>query len=43
MEIVGIDLPCPRTVESRNTPEFNEYVAGIRRYFFNLGVLKDER
>jgi NitT/TauT family transport system ATP-binding protein len=42
-EVISIELPRPRTVESRNTPEFNEYVAGIRRYFFSLGVLKDER
>jgi NitT/TauT family transport system ATP-binding protein len=42
-DVISIDLPRPRTVESRNTPEFNAYAASIRNYFFSLGVLKDER
>jgi len=40
-QVIAIDLPRPRRLESKNTPEFNAYTSRIRNCFFSLGVLKD--
>jgi len=37
-EVIVIDLPRPRTLEVRDTPEFNAYTARIRSIFSKLGV-----
>ncbi|WP_341989288.1 ABC transporter ATP-binding protein [Azorhizobium sp. AG788] len=42
VEIVPIDLPRPRPLSIRETPEFGRYVAHIRHLFASLGVLKDD-
>lgn len=41
VEIIDIDLPRPRHLSIRETPEFTRYVARIRGLFTTLGVLKD--
>jgi NitT/TauT family transport system ATP-binding protein len=41
VEILDIDLPRPRHLAVRETPEFARYVAHIRRLFAGLGILKD--
>ena len=38
-EIIAIDLPRPRTVATRNLPEFGQRVAEIHELFTRLGVL----
>jgi NitT/TauT family transport system ATP-binding protein len=40
LETIDIDLPRPRTLDMRETPEFGRYAKHIRRLFENLGVLK---
>jgi NitT/TauT family transport system ATP-binding protein len=40
VEIVSIDLPRPRKLSIRETPEFGQYVARIRRIFESLGMLR---
>jgi NitT/TauT family transport system ATP-binding protein len=40
VEIIPIDLPRPRTLDSRETPEFGRYAKHIRHLFEELGVLK---
>jgi NitT/TauT family transport system ATP-binding protein len=40
IEIIPIDLPRPRTLDSRETPEFGRYAKHIRGLFEELGVLK---
>ncbi|MEP9352323.1 ABC transporter ATP-binding protein [Xanthobacter sp. KR7-65] len=42
VEIIDIDLPRPRALALRETPEFGRYVAHIRHLFASLGVLKDD-
>jgi NitT/TauT family transport system ATP-binding protein len=42
VEILDIDLPRPRTLAVRETPEFGRYANEIRRVFLSLGVLRDE-
>ena len=37
-EDIAIDLPRPRRLEVRNTPEFNAYTGRIRQRFQELGV-----
>ena len=41
VEAVAIDLPRPRHLSIRETPEFARYVARIRELFMALGILKD--
>jgi NitT/TauT family transport system ATP-binding protein len=41
LETVEIDLPRPRPLSIRETPEFGAYVSRIRRLFESMGVLKD--
>ena len=41
VETVRIDLPRPRHLSIRETPEFARYVARIRELFMALGILKD--
>ena len=40
IETVPIDLPRPRTLDSRETPEFGHYARSIRKRFEELGVLR---
>ena len=40
LEIIPIDLPRPRTLDTRETPEFGRYAKHIRRLFEELGFLK---
>ena len=37
-----IDLPRPRKLSIRETPEFSRYVSRIRDVFMSLGILKEE-
>ena len=39
---IAIDLPRPRTLELRDTPEFNTYTGGIRKIFKELGVFRND-
>ena len=41
IEILDIDLPRPRSLAVRETPEFGRYVAHIRHLFAGLGILKE--
>lgn len=41
VEILDIDLPRPRQLAVRETPEFGRYVAHIRHLFAGLGILKE--
>lgn len=38
-EIIAIDLPRPRTLDRKDTPQFTAFTSHIRRRFFDLGVL----
>jgi NitT/TauT family transport system ATP-binding protein len=40
LETIPIELPRPRTLDCRETPEFGHYARRIRRCFEELGVLK---
>ena len=40
-EIVKINLPRPRTLDRKDTPEFNAYTGRIRKLFLDLGVLNN--
>jgi NitT/TauT family transport system ATP-binding protein len=40
-EAITIDLPRPRTVDSKDRPEFSAYTRHIRKRFLDLGVLRD--
>ena len=40
-EMITIDLPRPRTVDSKDRPEFSAYTRHIRKRFLDLGVLRD--
>jgi NitT/TauT family transport system ATP-binding protein len=40
LETIHIDLPRPRSLDSRETPEFGRYAKRIRRMFEALGLLK---
>jgi NitT/TauT family transport system ATP-binding protein len=40
-EIITIDLPRPRTLDRKDSPQFNAYTGHIRKRFLELGVLKD--
>jgi NitT/TauT family transport system ATP-binding protein len=40
-EIIHIDLPRPRTIDRKGTPEFNAFTTQIRKMFLELGVLRD--
>jgi NitT/TauT family transport system ATP-binding protein len=40
-EILDVDLPRPRPLEMRETPEFGTYTQEIRRLFSSLGILRD--
>jgi NitT/TauT family transport system ATP-binding protein len=42
VEIIDIDLPRPRPLAVRETPEFGRYVAHIRHLFASLGIMKDD-
>jgi NitT/TauT family transport system ATP-binding protein len=41
-DIISIDLPRPRTLDCRDTPEFAAFAGHIRKRFFDLGVLSNE-
>ena len=41
VEILDIDLPRPRPLSIRETPEFGRYASEIRRIFASLGVLRE--
>jgi NitT/TauT family transport system ATP-binding protein len=40
LEDIVIDLPRPRTLEIRETPEFVAYVHRITQRFYQMGVLR---
>jgi NitT/TauT family transport system ATP-binding protein len=40
LETISIDLPRPRNLDLRETPEFGRYAKHIRRLFESLGLLK---
>jgi NitT/TauT family transport system ATP-binding protein len=42
VEVLDIDLPRPRHLSIRETPDFGTYAGEIRRIFSSLGVLRDE-
>ena len=42
VEIIAIDLPRPRTLDMRETPEFGRYAKHIRQLFEELGFLKGQ-
>jgi NitT/TauT family transport system ATP-binding protein len=42
LETIAIDLPRPRSLDSRETPEFGRYAKRIRGMFEALGLLKGE-
>jgi NitT/TauT family transport system ATP-binding protein len=42
LETIDIDLPRPRSLDSRETPEFGRYAKRIRGRFEALGLLKGE-
>ena len=41
-EVIDIDLPRPRPLSIRETPEFGAFASRIRGLFGKLGILKDE-
>lgn len=41
VEIVDIELPRPRPLAIRETPEFGRYSGHIRHLFAELGILKE--
>jgi NitT/TauT family transport system ATP-binding protein len=41
-EIIDIDIPRPRPLSVRQTPQFGKYTSEIRRLFASLGVVKSE-
>jgi NitT/TauT family transport system ATP-binding protein len=42
VEVLDVDLPRPRHLSVRETPEFGRYAGEIRRVFSSLGILRDE-
>jgi NitT/TauT family transport system ATP-binding protein len=42
VEVLDIDLPRPRHLSIRETPEFGQYAGEIRRVFASLGVLRED-
>jgi NitT/TauT family transport system ATP-binding protein len=42
IEAIGIELPRPRHLAIRESPEFTVYVSRIRELFMSLGILKDQ-
>jgi NitT/TauT family transport system ATP-binding protein len=40
LETIAVDLPRPRTLDARETPEFGRYAKHIRALFESLGLLK---
>jgi NitT/TauT family transport system ATP-binding protein len=40
-DIIGIDLPRPRTLDCKDTPQFAAFTGHIRKRFFDLGVLSN--
>jgi NitT/TauT family transport system ATP-binding protein len=43
IDLVEIDLPRPRELSIRETPEFSRYVASIRATFETLGIMRGRR
>jgi NitT/TauT family transport system ATP-binding protein len=41
VEVLDVDLPRPRHLAIRNTPEFGRYANEIRGVFSSLGILRD--
>jgi NitT/TauT family transport system ATP-binding protein len=41
-EIIDIDIPRPRPLSVRQTPQFGKYTSEIRRLFASLGVVRSE-
>jgi NitT/TauT family transport system ATP-binding protein len=42
VDVLDVDLPRPRHLSIRETPEFGRYAGEIRRVFSSLGILRDE-
>jgi NitT/TauT family transport system ATP-binding protein len=41
VEVIDIDLPRPRPLAVRETPEFGRYASHVRHLFASLGILKE--
>lgn len=41
VDTIAIDLPRPRSLAVRESPEFTHYVARIRHHFAELGIVKE--
>ncbi len=41
VDVITIDLPRPRSLASRETKQFIDYVARIRHHFAELGIVKE--
>jgi len=41
-EIIDVDLPRPRRLALRGTPQFSDYASRIRRLFEGMGLLKED-
>jgi NitT/TauT family transport system ATP-binding protein len=41
VDVIDIELPRPRPLSMRETPEFGAYVSRIRHHFAQLGILKE--
>jgi NitT/TauT family transport system ATP-binding protein len=39
--VINIDLPRPRTMAVRESPEFQQYVHELTSIFMSFGVLKE--
>jgi NitT/TauT family transport system ATP-binding protein len=42
VDVIDIDLPRPRKLTVRETPEFSRLMARLRDIFMSLGILRDE-
>ncbi len=43
LDVITIDLPHPRPLSVRESPEFGMYVARIRQHFESMGFLRQDR
>lgn len=42
LELIEVDLPRPRRLDIRETPEFGRYTSHIRKIFEGMGMLRQE-
>jgi len=41
-DIIDVDLPRPRRLALRGTPQFSDYATRIRKLFEGMGLLKED-